>query len=369
MRPMISPKEAQARLQEIFPHQAFGTNMSSEMASWVLVGMLYMDAVAPADADPPTWARPTSPLWQQQNVLLEKTEESERLAWAEAAARSRKRVEKLVEGWGLTVEPRYAENSRETVRRKVLVPWFNHSAIRTRPGVATNYGGPRWALEWHFANLFDPELEGNELTKVIEEWTEQYLDVGARLRAHRAREAEAGEFAVTVTLPGGKQRALEHGGSSRLLKGVIEEWAPKRLVDPVVLTISEPGDKVFIDDQKVLDNLGVKIDAGNLLPDALIVDIGTTPAAFWIIEAVHTDGPIHEHRKGELLEWAEQQRIKRDSCRFLTAFDSRNAAPARRLLKDLATGTFAWYLDEPDKELSWDALEDGSENVTQFPKA
>ncbi|WP_443046000.1 hypothetical protein [Streptomyces sp. GQFP] len=37
----------------------------------------------------------------------------------------------------------------------------------------------------------------------------------------------------------------------------------------------------------------------------------------------------------------------------MTAFESRNSAPARKRLKDLATGTWAWFADEPHHELAW----------------
>jgi len=73
----------------------------------------------------------------------------------------------------------------------------------------------------------------------------------------------------------------------------------------------------------------------------------------WIVEAVATDGPVTEERRRRLLEWAADQKIPAGSCRFLSAFLSRNHGAAKRRLKDLAVGTLAWYLDEPTRELSW----------------
>lgn len=75
-----------------------------------------------------------------------------------------------------------------------------------------------------------------------------------------------------------------------------------------------------------------------------------------VVEAVHTDGPISEERKAQLIEWAADQHIPADQLAFLTAFESRNAPPARRRLKDLAAGTFAWFRNEPGYELQWDAI-------------
>lgn len=367
MRPVVDPAVAEERLGWIFPRAAFDTTLSGELAAWAVSTLIYMDAVAADDQEPPAWARPTTVLWQQKDVLSEHTETDERVRWRRAAVKSRRALDYLLKEWEVAISPRYRENSRETLRDEVFKEWLGLNAVRHRPGLNTTSNLPRWALEAHFADLFAPSLEGDALEQAISKWTDTYLDAGARLRAHRGRETAASEFAVTVTLPGGQQRTLEHGQSSEILKGVIEEWAPRRLIDPMVLTISEPGDKVYLGDQRALTVLGVQIDVANLLPDAVIVDLGTAPAEFWIVEAVSSDGPIHERRKRELLKWADAQRIKPSSCRFLTAFASRNATPAKRRLKDLASGTFAWYLDEPELELELSTIEDGSEKVIPLP--
>jgi hypothetical protein len=49
--------------------------------------------------------------------------------------------------------------------------------------------------------------------------------------------------AIEVVLLSGERRVLESGDASLILKGVLERWAQARLIDPVVLTVSEPGDK------------------------------------------------------------------------------------------------------------------------------
>lgn len=156
-----------------------------------------------------------------------------------------------------------------------------------------------------------------------------------------------------MSLPGDEVRSLEPGPTSLILKGVLERWVPARLSDPVFLTISEPGDKVYIGDAAVLTDLGIKIDTQGLLPDAVIVDIGTSPPLFWIVEAVHTDGPVTDDRRRQLVRWAANQHIPARSCRFLSAFKSRHDSAARKRLKDLAVNTFAWYADEPARELAW----------------
>jgi hypothetical protein len=186
-----------------------------------------------------------------------------------------------------------------------------------------------------------------------EAFRDNYMSPGGKVKALTARQRGDRAHAVDVTLPDGMVRPLEPGEASVILKGVIEQWAPSRLHDPVVLTISEPGEKVYTADAATIQRLGLAIDPTTLLPDALLVDVGADPPEFWIVEAVASDGPIDEDRKRSLLRWATQQRIPEACCRFLTAFGSRNAVPAKRRLKDLAAGTYAWYADEPGRELAW----------------
>jgi hypothetical protein len=71
------------------------------------------------------------------------------------------------------------------------------------------------------------------------------------------------------------------------------------------------------------------------------------------VEAVASDGPISESRRRRLLAWATEHRIPADRCQFLTAFLDRDSSPARRRLKDLAVGTYAWFEAEPTRELAW----------------
>jgi hypothetical protein len=115
-----------------------------------------------------------------------------------------------------------------------------------------------------------------------------------------------------------------------------------------------------IGDEQILHQLGIQIDVANVLPDALLADIGSDPVRFWLVEAVATDGPVTEQRRELLLNWAVQQNIAPTSCSFLTAFQSRNAPAARRRLKDLASGTWAWFADEPTHELAWYELDTNS---------
>lgn len=357
-RPLISAQEARRRLELIFPRAAFDSVLSSPAAGAAVAAMVYVDAVVPADegAAPVAWARPSTCTWMSDNVLRHNSDE-ERVAWRAAAERTKKAVVNLLAEWGESFEPRYADNTRENLRDETFRDWLEHGALRQRPGVPTSSGLGRWALSATFADLFDPALMGDRLDVAIDAWREANMGPGPRLRAARAADRADREHQVVVQLPGGGSRSLEPGQASLILKGVIEEWAPRRLRDPVVVTISEPGDKIFTGDAGTLRRLGIRIDLSRVLPDAVIADLGEDPVAFWVIEAVATNGPITDQRRAKLLAWAEEQGIRAAECCFLSAFISRTDAAARRRLKDLASGSFAWYADEPEHELAWYELD------------
>lgn len=345
------------RLERIFPRAAFDTVLSSPGAGAAVAAMLYVDAVVPDTEIVPAgarWIRPTTCLWLSE-VAYARADPVSRDAYYAAAvgARAKEKVAALHASWGHAHTPLYGDNTRETLRDETFPAWLDNGAMRVRPGVKTTSPAPRWALCESFADLFDPNLQGEALTTAIDAWRDEHMTPGAKLKALTAQQREQTQHAIRVTLPNGVVRELEPGEASVILKGVIEEWAPTRLMDAVVLTVSEPGDKIYLADARVLNQLGLRIDQTTLLPDAVIVDIGQQPPTFWIVEAVATDGAVTEDRKRALVSWAQSQRIPDGACEFLSAFGSRNSSAARRRLKDLASGTYAWYADEPGSELAW----------------
>ncbi len=350
--------ECARRLEFLFPPAAFDRVLSNALAAQSVAAMIYVDAVVPADGPVPTeatWVRPTTVLWLSSEAY-ERADAASRIRWRDAALSGHKPKEKVaavLDSWGLPFRPPYGDNSRETLRDETWPKWQTHGAARIRPGVLTSSSKPRWALTDAFADLFDPALDDHEVQVRIEAFRDIRMAPGWRAKAVVARRREAQAHQVDVRLPDGTLRRLAPGESSEILQGVIEQWAPVRLIDPVVLTISEPGAKFVTADEATMKSLGITLDPAKLLPDALLVDVGADPVAFWIVEAVSSDGEIDDDRKAALLRWAMSHNVSEGSCHFLSAFASRNAGPAKRRLKDLAAGTFAWYLDEPDHELAW----------------
>ncbi|ALM19120.1 BsuBI/PstI family type II restriction endonuclease [Mycobacteroides abscessus] len=355
--PIISREEVEKRLHAIFPREAFDVALSSPIAAAGVVAMLYVGAVIPEGEPDPgdahRWVSPTRALWMSDEVLAH-TDDAERELWYQAITRRKNRVAELMAEWGHEHKPWYRDTSREPLRDETFNQMLPRGAVVWRRGMPKTYGGPRWALDGAFADLFNPNLAGKDLIDAIDQWRNDHLAPLEMVRISVQSNLQASTTAVSVVLPhDNSTRHLEPGIASLILKGVIEQWAPGRLTVPVVVSISEPGNKLYVADAQLLAAAGISINVSTLLPDALIVDIGTKPPHFWVVEAVATDGEIDEDRKAALLQWAADQKIPPGQCRFLSAFVSRNAPPARRRLKDLATDSFAWFLDEPSHELAW----------------
>ncbi|MFK0039722.1 BsuBI/PstI family type II restriction endonuclease [Paenarthrobacter sp. NPDC090517] len=260
--------------------------------------------------------------------------------------------------WDIGVTQWYADTSREPLRDDIFGPWAELGAIYDGAYLMdTTSPGPRWLLRRSFARLFDPDLQGAELQSAVDDWIQTHMSSSGRLRASLANARARATLSLPVRMPDGTIRDLAPGRSSEIIQGVVEGWAQIRLKEPAVLAISEPGNKFHTGDAALFAAAGISLDVSKLLPDVLIVDMDTDPLDIWVIEVVATDGPINERRKRKLVEWAEKEGLPPENLRYLTAFLSRNHSTAKKLIPSLAVGTHAWFLDEPEAELSWAHIE------------
>jgi hypothetical protein len=329
----------QLRLAQIFEPLADST-LSSSLAAAAAFVCMYVGAIGTARK-----LRPSTVLWMCDTAATWRFA-TDRDQWYHASLRNRKHVYDLLANRGVVHRAWYADNSRETLRDEIFRSWAAYGALLRDESLATTSSRPQWSLAPAFAALFEPGLDGKDLTRAIEGWQKQRLGPVALARTQIARDRARRNDAVSMTLPNGDQRNLAAGDSSLILRGVVEQWAPRYLREPAVLFVSESREHLHLLDVTSLRAFGIAVRADRLLPDALILDAGDPPA-FWFVEVVASDGPITESRKGELLGWARDQGIDTASCRFLTAFLSRAHAAFRKRVATLAWGSSVWFLDEP----------------------
>jgi hypothetical protein len=341
--PLLDIEEIHRRLLAIFPE---GTPQrgycTREMAARTVFVMLYIGAVEGSNL----WAGP-------KHVYRMGAEQSARRTDAERDD-YRSAVEKP--GFVAPADRWFQDNTREPIRDETLRDGLVRiGAVVTRPGVPTTSSKGRYALQAGFASLFDPVLKDEPLELATSGWQDRSLSAGALARVRlQHRSATAALSKILVTLPNGETRQMEAGPSSVITKAVVEVFAVRFLSDPAVLWISESGNKVIQRDDQLAQSLGLKIETDKLLPDTILIDLAPREPLLIFIEAVASDGPITDARRGAFVELAEAAGFKSAQIVFVTAFQDRDAAPFKKAISNLAWGSFAWCLSEPEHIIALD---------------
>ncbi|WP_319525699.1 BsuBI/PstI family type II restriction endonuclease [uncultured Desulfosarcina sp.] len=337
--PILPVAQIHERLQMIFPE---GTphrhNCVWEIAAKTVFVMIYVGAVESEDV----WIRPDQ-ITRMTDDQADVTDEGNRMLWRKESLRpSRKEIPGR---W-------YAVNTREPIRDDTLRGGLiSNGAVIERTGLPTTSPAPRYALRESFVALFNPNLKNGALLKAIEEWQVKNLTAGALARVTILRKAvvAAAEEGVMVTFPNGETRRMAAGPSSVISKSVIEDFAHRYLIEPGVIFLSESANKIVARDDELARGLGLNIESDRNLPDIILVDLGPPEPLLVFIEVVATDGPVNQKRKDTLLHLAEEAGFLSSHIAFVTAYMDRSEAAFKKTVNDLAWGSFAWFVAEPDK--------------------
>lgn len=245
----------------------------------------------------------------------------------------------------------YADNTREPIRDETLREGLVEvGAVVARSDLPTTSSKPRYALRPAFAALFDPALDGDALEEVITAFQQKHLSKSALARVSiMLSGAAGGGSTVSVKLPSGETRNMAPGPSSIITKAVVEEFAPRFLRQPAVLWLSESGNKVVAQDDKLASSIGLDIRADRDLPDLILVDLGGDDPLIVFVEAVATDGPISTRRQDALYALTDAGGFNRSQVAFVTAFQDRESAGFKKTISVLAWGSSAWFVSEPDR--------------------
>lgn len=354
--PLVDIEEIHRRLLTIFPEGTPQRNYCTrEMAARTVFVMLYVGAIEGSGR----WASPKY-VYRMGKTQSGMRSDSDRLAYVTAVDKP---------GFKAPDDRWYEDNTREPIRDETLKDGLVHvGAVVQRTGISTTSSKPRYALQADLASLFHPTLNDGPLEAAIQAWQTKHLSAGALARVHlHQRSAATAQTKVLVTLPNGESRNMESGPSSVITKAVVEVFAKRFLQDPAVLWISESGKKVIQRDDELAKTLGLTIQSDKLLPDTILVDLRPTEPLLVFVEAVATDGPITEARRAAFLDLIAEGGFKKQNCAFVTAFRDRDAQEFKKAIPNLAWGSFAWCLSEPDHLIALDGREPaGIKYLTDF---
>ena len=329
--------EIKERLATIFP-EGIPSRLYfiREMAAKVVFVMLYTGAIERLGR----WLGPKH-VYGMSDAQAKLLAEPERLSYGDSAWKPG--FKPIGERW-------YADTTREPIRDETLRDGFVRiGAAVQRSDVATTSGLPRYALRDDFAALFDPTLQGEQLAAAVARWQAERLNRLAIARIALLRQgATASTDRVEVVFPNRSVRQLAPGPSSVISKAVVEIFAPAFLYQPVVLLLSESGNKIVAQEERQMASIGLKIDQAKLLPDILLFDLETGREMLVFVEVVATDGPISESRKEALLEIAKGAQIPPERIAFVTAYRDRNEQAFKKTFGTIAWNTLIWFMAEPD---------------------
>jgi len=319
------------RLQQIIPENVDDANHARNItAARTVFVMLYGLAVQ----GQPARIRPST-VTVMTDAQSTKHSRSDRESWLKTMQGAKK--PNLPDRW-------YSENTREPIRDDTIATLKQIGAVEEAGGIPTTSSKPRYYLDKEFADLLNPKLRGKELEKTITRWRSCHLAKAALILQELKEQERRSEIVIEY---GNKKRSLAPGKSSVLTKAALEVFANKFLKEPTVLLISESAEKIHMEEAKILERLNLVINPKKTLPDLLILE--KDPFRLVFVEIVHTDGPISNSRKKELLELARDNELSEEQCAFVTIFASRSDPAYRKVHRNIAWGSFVWFADEPNR--------------------
>ena len=153
---------------------------------------------------------------------------------------------------------------------------------------------------------------------------------------------------IAVAFPNGETHLFTYGLSSQIAKAVIENFATRFLEKPVVLWVSESGNRVVARYDELASSIGLKIQPERNLPDIILADLGPNQPLVIFVEVVATDGAMTERRREALWAYAEAAGFKQSQVAFVTAYWDRASTAFRKTVAELAWNSFAWFASEPN---------------------
>lgn len=247
------------------------------------------------------------------------------------AIKTREIIAFLNKYYGQNISP----GSYDDVRRKDLkLLVLGDIVVRSNPAAARNDATRGYALNPEYKSVIQSigTSGWEERLKQFSSGRPSVLD-----RLTQVREVRT----VPITLPSGTELKFSPGEHNLLQKAVVEELLPRYGYGAEVLYVGDTADKfLYINRERLKELKFFELSHGEL-PDV----VAYSPHKNWLylIEAVHSSGPISSSRLMEL------QRLTRECIAevvFITAFLDKETL--RRFIKDIAWETEIWIASSPD---------------------
>jgi hypothetical protein len=228
----------------------------------------------------------------------------------------------------------YAPNTRETFRRFTMHQFVQAFLVIENPDQPDRpINSPKWCYQIESKALTLIRTYGTDSWgSALDKW--RTTAVSLKQRYDREREMNR----VPLRLAEDQELFLSPGNHSRLIRNVVEEFAPRFVPGGRFIYVGDTSDKWTYFDETRLSALGVTVDEHGKMPDVVIYD----EARDWLVlvEAVTSHGPVDAKRREEL---ARLFAAAKPGLVFVTAFLSRR--DMNRYLADISWETEVWVAE------------------------
>ncbi len=234
-------------------------------------------------------------------------------------------------------EEKVSSGSYDDIRRKdlkflMLANLVVNSGVNK--GAATNDPTRGYALHSDFKNLI-VTYKTEYWNKSLEKFTKNKPNLSEILARKRNLDK------IPVKLPNGKPIELSLGEHNVLQKEIIEQFLPRFGNDCEVFYIGDTSNKILHIEEAELKKLNFFELSHDELPD--IIAYSKKNNWLFLIEAVHSSGPMSETRVYELKKMLKNCKAE---LIFVTAFLTK--AEFRKWVIDIAWETEVWIADNYD---------------------
>ncbi len=234
-------------------------------------------------------------------------------------------------------EENISSGSYDDIRRKdlkllVLADIISNSGVNK--GSATNDPTRGYSLHPDFKKLV-VDYKTDQWDKSLKAFTKNKPNLSDILARKRNLDK------IPVKLPNGKPIELSLGEHNVLQKQIIEQFLPRFGSDCEVLYIGDTSNKILHIGVAELKKLNFFELSHNELPD--IIAYSKKKKWLYLIEAVHSSGPMSETR---VLELKKMLKDCKAGIVFVTTFLTKG--DFRKWMLDIAWETEVWTADNPD---------------------
>ena len=228
-----------------------------------------------------------------------------------------------------------SSGSYDDIRRKDLkLLTISEVVLRSSPNSATNDSTRGYSLNPTYAELIR-NFGSENWWQTVTESLKDIEPLSQKLKRERAIQK------VEVTLPSGSMLSFSAGEHNDLQKAVIEEFLPRYGFGAEVLYVGDTSDKYLYLEKGKLEKLNFFEISHEELPD--VIAYSRKKNWLYLIEAVHSSGPISEIR---LLQLKKLTKDCTADIVYVTAFLTRQKF--RQFISEIAWETEVWIAENPD---------------------